>query len=51
VASLDPNTIGTIVFGSAHFGGFNMAYCDGSVRWVDYAVDPTIHRQAGRRFP
>jgi prepilin-type N-terminal cleavage/methylation domain-containing protein/prepilin-type processing-associated H-X9-DG protein len=48
---LDPGTIATIVFGSAHFGGFNMAYCDGSVRWIDYTVDPTIHRKAGRRFP
>jgi len=48
---LDPGTIATIVFGSTHFGVFNMAYCDGSVRSIDYAVDPTIHRKAGRRFP
>ena len=48
----DPNnTIGPVIFGSAHFGGFNMAYCDGSVRWIAYDVNPTIHRKAGRRFP
>ncbi len=48
---LDSGTIGSVVFGSAHFGGFNMAYCDGSVRWIAYAVDPTVHRKAGRRYP
>jgi prepilin-type N-terminal cleavage/methylation domain-containing protein/prepilin-type processing-associated H-X9-DG protein len=48
---LDSGTIETVVFGSIHFGSFNMAYCDGSVRTIDYSVDPAIHRMAGRRFP
>jgi prepilin-type N-terminal cleavage/methylation domain-containing protein/prepilin-type processing-associated H-X9-DG protein len=29
----------TLIYGSAHPGGFNMAYCDGSVRIIEYAVD------------
>jgi prepilin-type processing-associated H-X9-DG protein len=37
------------LFGSAHFGGLNMVYCDGSVRFVNYGVDPEVHRLAGRR--
>lgn len=36
-------------FGSAHTGGFNMAYCDGSVQFVSFDVDPTIHRLRGNR--
>jgi prepilin-type N-terminal cleavage/methylation domain-containing protein/prepilin-type processing-associated H-X9-DG protein len=36
-------------FGSAHAGGLNMAYCDGSVRFVGYDVDPAVHRRAGDR--
>jgi prepilin-type N-terminal cleavage/methylation domain-containing protein/prepilin-type processing-associated H-X9-DG protein len=51
IRGLDQGTIATIIFGSNHVGGFNMAYCDGSVRVIDYGVDPTIHRQAGRRSP
>ena len=36
-------------FGSAHPGGFNMAYCDASVHVVSYDVDPGTHRAAGNR--
>jgi prepilin-type N-terminal cleavage/methylation domain-containing protein len=31
-------------FGSAHPGGFLMAYCDGSVADVGYGIDKNVHR-------
>jgi prepilin-type N-terminal cleavage/methylation domain-containing protein/prepilin-type processing-associated H-X9-DG protein len=39
----------TFAFGSKHLLGFNMAYCDGSVRFVLYNVNPAIHKAAGNR--
>ena len=36
-------------FGSAHSSSFNMTYCDGSVRPVDYDVDAEIHFRAAHR--
>jgi prepilin-type N-terminal cleavage/methylation domain-containing protein/prepilin-type processing-associated H-X9-DG protein len=36
-------------FGSAHPGGFNMVYCDGSVQSISYDVDVDLHRRAGHR--
>jgi prepilin-type N-terminal cleavage/methylation domain-containing protein/prepilin-type processing-associated H-X9-DG protein len=41
---LDP-----LKFGSAHSSGFNMAFCDASVRLVAIDVDPDIHRNRGNR--
>jgi len=37
-------------FGSAHSAGLNMLYCDGSVRFVGYDVDPSVFLVSGRRF-
>jgi prepilin-type processing-associated H-X9-DG protein len=36
-------------FGSAHLGGLNAVYGDGSVRWVAYGVDPALWHESGRR--
>lgn len=39
-----------VAFGSAHSGGLNMAYCDGSVRQVSYDIDPLAHRWQANRL-
>ena len=39
----------TFSFGSNHRYGLNMAYCDGSVRWVNYSVPAAVHQAAGNR--
>ncbi|MEM8863965.1 MAG: DUF1559 domain-containing protein [Planctomycetota bacterium] len=36
-------------FGSAHPGGLNMAYCDGSVDVLSYDIDSTVHRRQAVR--
>ncbi len=36
-------------FGSAHTQGFNMSYCDGSVRTVGYSIDTEAYRRLGHR--
>jgi len=36
-------------FGSAHFSGFNMAYCDGHVENVSYSVNMSVFQPTGTR--
>jgi prepilin-type processing-associated H-X9-DG protein len=40
---------GCFGFGSAHPGGLDMAFCDGSVRDVAYDIDATVHRRQACR--
>ncbi len=43
-----PNQYMTM-FGSPHAAGFHMAFCDGSVRKMNFSIDPTLHQQLGNR--
>lgn len=37
------------VFGSAHSAGWNVAFCDASVRRLTYEIDPITHARLGNR--
>jgi prepilin-type N-terminal cleavage/methylation domain-containing protein/prepilin-type processing-associated H-X9-DG protein len=37
------------MWGSPHAAGFNMVFCDGSVRLLDYGIDLLIHRRQHNR--
>ncbi|MBN1908139.1 MAG: DUF1559 domain-containing protein [Pirellulales bacterium] len=43
------NHVITEIFGSAHVAGFNMAFCDSSVTFIPYEIDPTLHQYLGVR--
>jgi prepilin-type N-terminal cleavage/methylation domain-containing protein len=36
-------------FGGPHLGGFHMAFCDGSLKQLNYDIDPAIHYSLGNR--
>jgi prepilin-type processing-associated H-X9-DG protein len=36
-------------FGSAHVAGWNVVFCDGSVRMMTYNLDPETHRRLSNR--
>lgn len=44
-----PGYGGTWEFGSAHTANWNMAFCDGSVRTMDYGISPRVHRSLSNR--
>jgi prepilin-type N-terminal cleavage/methylation domain-containing protein/prepilin-type processing-associated H-X9-DG protein len=39
----------TFRFGSKHTGGLNMLYCDGSVSFISFALDPVLWKNSGNR--
>ena len=44
-----PGFTSTIRFGSVHSVGCHFVFCDGSVRVIDFHVDPTVYSRLGNR--
>ena len=44
-----PGYANSLIFGSAHVAGLNMAFCDGSIQFISFAIDPQVHLLAGSR--
>jgi prepilin-type processing-associated H-X9-DG protein len=44
-----PGYLAMGTFGSPHVGGFNMAFCDGSVHTISFGISDTVHLQLGDR--
>ena len=44
-----PGFENVFIFGSAHSGGWHVALCDGSVQFVQFDVDETVHMFMGSR--
>ena len=45
-----PNYENSAIWGSAHPAAFHMVYCDGSVRSINYDIDPFVHSYSANRF-
>lgn len=45
----EPGYLNKFAFGSAHPTGFHVAFCDGSVHRISYAIEPMVHEACGSR--